>query len=190
MSDETNGLEQLSAHFEQITVSFAQALSSCINALGTCARDGALEQVLEQGEAPSLREGILRDGTLVLQPNCPKGGACPPAWVRKPKSQGEDLWRPTRVEGALAYRALARGEALVITRGSGPGRIGLWIDRPGRAPSAVAEDVRVDGDATKLRVAEDGRIVLEVAMTTRGRQDQFLTRSGHLLPLEKDKPVR
>ncbi len=128
------------------------------------------------------------DGTLVMLPKCPKQEDCPPAWVRLPKAQGADLWRPTRVPGALTYRALARGQALVITRGSAPGHISLWIDRPGREPSAVAEDVRVDGDATKLRVAADGRVILELAMTTRGRQDHYLTRSGHLLPVEGTDP--
>ncbi len=66
MSQEDNGLEQLGAHFEQMTAHFAKELSYCVNALGACATPGVLDQVLEKGEAPVLRDELGKRGAAVL----------------------------------------------------------------------------------------------------------------------------
>jgi hypothetical protein len=98
------------------------------------------------------------DGTLLFHESCGEKQSCR-ALIRRPVDPGTPgAFREVKIERAVAYRALTRGRALVVTRGGSDATFDLVQANPDREAPLV-RGLRFEGDLLEVRVDDRGRVI-------------------------------
>ena len=98
------------------------------------------------------------DGTLLFHESCGGKQSCR-ALIRRPVDPGTPgAFREVKIDRAVAYRALTRGRALVVTRGGSDATFDLVQSEPDREAPLV-RGFRFEGDLLEVRVDDRGRVI-------------------------------